>query len=206
MVSTTNSQYGPGLNNLTGNYKDYDWGRYNKIFNPKTGKTDAAGSWRLLTATELEYLLNTRTGKTINGTAKARYTMARIRTDVKPVYGLILFPDNYNGGAAPTGVTWGKINDASASWNTRCTAAGWKTLESHGCVFIPASGWRAGTTVGSVGNNPSADHPYQAYVWTSTYVDADFAHHLLVNKNEVKDAVGPKRSNGYGVRLVKKYQ
>ena len=204
--NTTNSNYGPGLHNLTGDYAAYDWGRSNSIYNPKTNTTQT-NYWRLLTATELEYLINTRSGKTINGKANARYAMAQIRTDKTTVHGLILFPDNYDGQTSSgSGVTFSTINSHSASWATKCTAAGWKNLESHGCVFIPASGWRAGTTVGSVGNNPDAIHPYQVYCWTSTYVDADFAHHLLANKEDVKDAVGPKRSNGYGVRLVRTRQ
>ena len=202
MTSTTNTQYGNGANNLTGSNANYDWGVYNAIYNPKTKSTDAKNTWRLLTSPELEYLLATRaTNKTVNGTRNARYTMAIIRTDANSVHGLILFPDNYNGGT-PTGVTWGKINGKS-SWGTRCTAAGWTSLEKAGCVFIPAAGFRTGTTVYSVGANQSADQPYQVYVWLSTHVDENYAHHLLVNTNDVKDAVGPQRSNGYAVRLVK---
>ncbi|MBQ6725638.1 MAG: hypothetical protein IJQ89_03590 [Bacteroidales bacterium] len=210
MTSTTNSDYGNGKNDIAGTH--YDWGVHNKIFNPKTNVADAANTWRLMTGDEVEYLLDTRTtGKTINGTANARYTMATIRTDAqggsKNVHGLILFPDNYNGGGTVSGVTWGKINTHSSSWNTKCTKAGWTALEQHGCVFIPASGWRSGTTIGSCGNDPNADHPYQVYCWSSSDVDGEhsgsYAEHLLANKNEVKKAVGPARKNGYGVRLVK---
>ncbi len=207
-TSTTNTWYGPAANLTGSTNKKYDWGQYNKIYNPLTNNTDAAGTWRLLTGTELDYLLETRaTGKTINSTANARYTMATIRTDVNGpsgnVHGLILFPDNYNGGN-PTGVTWGKIN-THTNWTTKCTAAGWKTLESHGCVFIPASGFRRGTTMYSVGVNPSSDHPYQCYAWTSTINsdNTDYAFHLIANKAGVYKAYGPQRSNGYGVRLVK---
>lgn len=207
-TSTTNTWYGPAAN-LTGDVnKYYDWGRYNQIFNPQTNATNGVGNWRLLTGDEIDYLLETRaTGKTINSTANARYTMATIRTDVNGpsgnVHGLILFPDNYNGGN-PTGVTWGKINTYT-NWTTKCTAAGWKSLESHGCVFIPASGFRQGNTTYSVGANQSATHPYQCYVWSSTInsSNTEYAYHLLVNKSTVKKAEGPQRSNGYGVRLVR---
>ena len=198
-TSTTNTWYGPNAN-LTGDVnKYYDWGRYNKIYNPKTKGTHGVGTWRLLTGNEIDYLLTKRSGN--------RYAMAVIRTDVSGpsgnVHGLILLPDGYTG--TPSGVTWNSAINKHTDWAARCTKAGWTALEQKGCVFIPASGYRAGTTVGSVGANLSATHPYQVYVWSSTLNpdNNQYANHLLANTTEVKEAVGPQRSNGYGVRLVR---
>lgn len=198
-TSTTNTWYGPNAN-LTGDVnKYYDWGRYNKIYNPKTKGTHGVGAWRLLTGNEIDYLLTQRSGN--------RYAMAVIRTDVTGpsgnVHGLILLPDGYTG--TPSGVNWNSAINKHTNWAARCTKAGWTALEQKGCVFIPASGFRQGTSTYSVGVNQSATHPYQCYVWSSTINpdNTQYANHLLANTAEVKEAVGPQRSNGYGVRLVR---
>jgi hypothetical protein len=82
----------------------------------------------------LYYLIFRRTGKTINSKANARYTKAQINSDGTKVFGLILFPDNYDGRTTNgDGVTWGTINgsatttnqnDKTSTWTTKCTTAG----------------------------------------------------------------------------------
>lgn len=152
--------------------------------------------WFTLNTENFRFLLNSRqTHVTINGTDQARFTFASIRTDVSSVNGIIVFPDGYSGGT-PSGVTWGDINFESST-RTQCTAAGWDALEAAGCVFFPAAGRRAGSSVyyfdESVG------------LWTKNPYDASNAYYASfsiswVNYNYRNNL---NRSNGYSVRLAK---
>ena len=110
------------------------------------GNTIASG-WRTLTKDEWDYLFNTRTtGGTVDETAEARYTFATIRTDVSDgVNGIILFPDGVNF-AKSEFTKLGQINDPTY-YVTKCTSAQWTNLESRGCVFLPAAGYRHGNSV-----------------------------------------------------------
>lgn len=129
--SQSNSTY-------SGNFKD--WGT-NAITN---GGNEANCGWYTLSKDQWDYLINTRDGSTVGSTPKARYTLATIRTDASGgVNGLILFPDDQTF-AAGEATTWGTIN-ANSDWTTKCTAAQWTALETKGCVFMPAAGYRSGT-------------------------------------------------------------
>ncbi len=138
--STDNNYF--GINNSI-NEADYsgdfkDWGA-------KKGS-----DWRTLTINEWQYLLQERNpgSSSANYTNYPRYTNAQILTDgtapQKDIKGIILFPDDFNdGGESIDGVTWGSINPSFFSSNpTTCTTAGWATLESMGCVFLPSAGSR----------------------------------------------------------------
>ncbi|MBR2168469.1 MAG: hypothetical protein IJ920_09220, partial [Paludibacteraceae bacterium] len=97
-----------------------------------------------------QYLLQERNpgSSSANHTNYPRYTNAQILTDgtapQKDINGIILFPDDFNdGGESIDGVTWGSINPSfNSSYPTYCTTAGWATLESMGCVFLPSAGSR----------------------------------------------------------------
>ena len=138
--STDNNYF--GINNSI-NEADYsgdfkDWGA-------KKGS-----DWRTLTINEWQYLLQERNpgSSSANYTNYPRYTNAQILTDgtapQKDIKGIILFPDDFNdGGESIDGVTWGSINPSFySSYPTYCTTAGWATLESMGCVFLPSAGSR----------------------------------------------------------------
>lgn len=210
MTSTNNNDYYTGnINN------DYDWGRYNKIYNSKMATTYNANTWRLLDSTELDYLMFRRkTGITsVNGTSYAHYTKAQINTDGTKVFGLILFPDNYDGRTTNgDGVTWGTINgsatttnqnDKTSTWTTKCTTAGWTYLERHGCVFIPAAGTRtnASTIVGLTSTKP------QIYWWTSTIrkTNSPYAVDLITYDVAPKVSANAERHWGCSVRLVRNH-
>ncbi len=132
------------LTDYDGNFQD--WGA-------KMGS-----DWRTLTYDEWEYLLLTREpGSLAGSTSNPRFTRATILTDgtapSQDIFGLILFPDDFNdGNNYIEGVTWNGINSHSSYVSpTSCTTAGWATLESMGCVFLPAPGWRSGDAVTNVG-------------------------------------------------------
>ncbi|MBP5547137.1 MAG: hypothetical protein J6X59_07690 [Bacteroidales bacterium] len=183
-TSTTATEYGPtGTVDLTIG----DWGIANAI------SPDAAGTWHTLSKNDWSYIVNTRSNSTINGTGNARYTEARINTDGTPVKGVILFPDNYSAGT-PDGVTWGAINGKS-SWGTECTSAGWASMEAAGCVFLPAAGYRIGTTTSYTGS--------YGYYWLSSAYDASNAYSFRFMDNNVYLSTSRSRHIGSAVRLVR---
>lgn len=205
-TSETNSDYyayGSFSYNLYDQTGQADWGSA-----ANAASLGGYTTWRTLksgTATgtdEWLYIFNTRTtGKTVNGTDNARYTMATINTDGTGVNGMILFPDSYAGPTSSiSGITFGTINNAS-KWETKCTTDGWATLEDAGCVFLPASGSRRGVTVTSVGTEGN-------YWSSSCNIKNDYtSHHLcFFNSGYVSD-VSPNNSNGrrigFSVRLVR---
>ena len=85
------------------------------------------------------------------------------------VNGVILLPDDWN-------VSYYDLNDtntniANYASNT-ISASEWDTLEQHGAVFLPAAGYRFGTSVRSVGVN--------GYYWSSSYVNSTYAYGVYI--------------------------
>ncbi len=178
---TSASNYGNGNNNISGTY--YDWGEFNAIYNPSTDTTDAPGIWRTLTKGEWNYLLNTR-----NTSSGVRYAKAT----VNGIAGLIIVPDNWSNTYYPlTNVN----TSGAASTSNIIGATDWAKMEYAGCVFLPATGERTGTSVfyvGSVGR-----------YWSTTYYDSDHAYILGFSSNYLNAQQGHSRSEGASVRLVK---
>ncbi len=195
-ASTVNTNYnlygyGPSTNqaspNLTGSSAHYDWGVHNAISNGG----NAAGMWRTLTSSEWVYLMETRTTTgMVGGTANARYCKAT----VDGVEGLIIFPDSY---VHPAGVPASShTNQSSADFSDTFTASQWGSMETAGCVFLPAAGDR----------NVAAGHnagPYGGY-WSSTYCGDDRAYNPSFSSNHMYPQYGrgELRSFGLSVRLV----
>ena len=156
-----------------------DWGT-NKIGN------DAPNTWRTLTYNEWVYLLNYRPNtSSLKGVAR-----------VNGVNGLILLPDNWT---CPAGVTFKSGFHSSngvdyyASYQT-FTAAEWSKLEAAGAVFLPAAGYRHGSSVYRV--------QWFGYCWSATEVDSYGANILYIRP----DGAGMDyvyRYYGQSVRLVK---
>ena len=121
----TSSSYGNGSNNLDGT--NYDFGVYNDIYNPKTHRIDAYGTWRLLTMSEWTYVFGSRTNA-----ANKRGTAT-----VEGVTGYVLLPDNWT---LPTGLTFRANN------SNNYTLAQWALMEENGAVFLPKCGNRNGTS------------------------------------------------------------
>ncbi len=181
--------YGPSTNmtdaSLVGTSRYYDWGVYNAISNG--GNT--AGMWRTLTKDEWTYLTQTRsTTSIVGGTSNARYCKAV----VSGVKGLILFPDNY---VHPTGVPVpSNINQSNGAFSATFTSSQWGSMESAGCVFLPAAGWH--TCDGSVGGVGSSSS-----YWSTTPYVSGYAWRLDLISSGVRVGYGTQ-CDGESVRLV----
>jgi hypothetical protein len=167
--------------------------------------------WRTLTSDEWVWLLgpssdpapgtNCRaSGSTVNGASNARYTMAVIKKNNSESYGkgLIVFPDGVTI-ADNEATAWGVINSPS-DFATICTLDQWNALAAKGCVFLPGSGYRAGS---SIQNIISHDVDY----WSSSLNvnDNTKAHGIYYDKDFQNPATNNPRSDGRLVRLVRDY-
>ena len=154
--------------------------------------------WRTLTKDEWDYIVNDRpTGVTVNGVDNARYTLATVATSGVNVVGLLIFPDGFTG-AETAGVTWGTINaKPDLAYDTKCTVDGWDALEAAGVVFLPAAGFRDGTTVEDVGSH--------CIYWTATAHETDPANAYLfyVTPDGIGFIVPDVRYEAMSVRLVR---
>lgn len=120
------------------------------------------GGWRTPISNEWDYVLNTRSASTVSGTNNARYVKAQINS----INGLILLPDVFE---LPSGITLLNINakNATAADNTYTTSQ-WETLENAGCVFLPCSGYRDGTSMSNINSYGFYSTSQQAYTATQT--------------------------------------
>ena len=173
-----------GVSTSTDGENDYlgsfvDWGT-NKIGN------DAPNTWRTLTSEEWSYLRFNRThADDLVGVAQ-----------INGVNGLIFLPDTW---VCPKGITFksGFHSDYSVEAYGQYqtfTAEQWSKLESAGAVFLPAAGYRFGSSVYSVLN-------FGKY-WSATEPDNNFAYYLLFYSDGAYMGSND-RYYGLSVRLVK---
>ena len=114
LSSTSNDKY--INNNLSGTYSNYDWGVYNDINNPVNNRTESKGTWRTLSYTEWDYIVNSRS------------TSKRGTATVNSVRGVVILPDNW-----PSGL---------AALKSSYTSDEWVQMENNGAVFMPSCGRR----------------------------------------------------------------
>lgn len=159
--------YGPGANSdLNGDYKNSDWGVYRFGMNTEEG-------WRTLTKAEWQYLLETRT---VNG-GKGKGYSHTLGQSVKGIQGIVIYPDGYTG-------------------STYSSGGDWATFETAGCVFLPAAGYRDGTSVKNCGVG--------AACWSVTYTSQKRAFGLGSVNGAVPNFSGDfDRHIGVCVRLVR---
>ena len=186
------TKYGPtdGTSSLTGTYAQGDWG------------TNMGAGWRTLSKDEWEWLLgpktspnpgtNCRTSSTIGGTTNARWVKATVHSKK----GLIIFPDEISWDVTTMGTAPTTINPTTSDNFTYAPSdAQWSALADKGCVFLPAAGYRDGTTVNSVGS--------RGFYWSSTVYNAINAYSVCFNKDGLGPADYYYRYYGLSVRLVR---
>ena len=178
--NSNGSLYGPpGEYNLTGSYANADWGVYNRI----TNGGNQAGVWRTMTKAEWTFLLTTR------------YTSSGIRfakAQVNGVNGIILVPDDWN----VTTFSLNNTNESTAGYTSNVVGEMvWQnTFEPAGAVFLPAAGYRSGTSVLNVGSSGS--------YWSASYNGSDGAWGVYFINGDLSTGNGGVRYCGFSVRLV----
>lgn len=130
--------------------------------------------WRTLSMAEWTYLLATRTVNGGKGADKS-YTLNQ---SVNGKKGMVIYPDNY------TGAVYSGDN--------------WASFEAAGCVFLPAAGWRDGTTI----NNSIND---RGYYWSTTPSNATAAKRMFFAGGLELDGDN-SRAFGFSVRLVREVE
>ena len=150
------------------------------------GKTSNYG-WRTLTKDEWAYLFETRTT-----TSGIRYAKATVNGKS----GVILLPDDWSTSYYALAST----NTADATYTSNeINADDWTSaFEAHGVVFLPAAGYRKGTTLYHPGD-------YGCY-WSSSSTSYN-AYQVEFNSSNVSSKLDSssisERQYGCSVRLVK---
>ena len=168
-----------------------DWG-YNAISNG--GNTENSG-WRTLTQPEWQYLLTSRAT-----TSGIRYAKGRIEISAGSyVNGLIMLPDDWNS----SNYALNNTNSTSVDYtsNTISVEDWMNVFEVNGAVYLPAGGWRHGTTV-NMGTNGGLYK--EGIYWTTTSYGSYTAYDIIINPTYFlisnPDAAG--RYAGLNVRLA----
>jgi len=172
-------EYGPpGNYSLTGSYANSDWGQYNAISNGG----NVSRQWRTLTKDEWNYVFNMRTT-----TSGIRYAKAKVSN----VNGVILLPDDWS----TSFYSLSNTNNSNASFSSNTiTATQWATLEQHDAVFLPAAGYRYGTSVNYVGS-------YGRY-WSASSYSSGGAYSMDFSNSYLNASYSNGRDAGQSVRLV----
>ena len=190
ITSSTTTNNTNGYGNVATEALKSDWG--NTISDGYTWRTLSGGD-----SGEWKYLFNTRTtGGTVFGTSQARYAHATINTDGTSVNGIILFPDGVDIASSEV-TTPGTVNGNSA-WGTKCTSAQWTALAAKGCVFLPAAGYRNGTSVPGAGSN--------GRYWSSSPYGTSYAYRVSFYSGDLYLANSGYRYSGFSVRLVREVE
>ena len=136
--NSNGSLYGPpGQHDLTGTYAIADWGVYRAISNGGS----QAGLWRTFTNAEWSHVIGGRTTSSGIHYAKAQIT----GLSGGSINGVILLPDDWS-------ISYYTLNspdqDIANFSSNLITVDDWNNvLQLHGAVFLPAAGYRNGTSV-----------------------------------------------------------
>ena len=191
--STSTTNYGMNTSDDNSDYSGnfVDWGSNSAL------QTALGTGWRTLTGGdegdngEWEYLFGTNSYYKRTTTSGLYFAKAT----VNDVPGVILLPDDWS----TSYYTLSSANSKDAAFTVnQISSSDWSSkLESHGCVFLPAAGYREGSSV-------RFDGSYGDY-WSSTAhgSDADYAHDVYFESDNVSPAYTYDRYYGFSVRLVR---
>lgn len=171
-------EYGPSIDSgeWTSNSNQWDWGVHNTISN------GTSYSWRTLASSEWKYLFDSRT-------CTPKFAMA----NVAGVNGLIIFPDDYKHPSYLAAIN-NTDYDSSGYEDNTFDSTDWSWLESAGCIFLPAAGYRDDTDVVYVGES--------GFYWSSTASGEYSANALFIESVSVFIS-SFFREYGCSVRLVR---
>ena len=194
-TSQTNSDYyaygsyGFNLNDSTGMA---DWS-----YNPISNGGNQPNQWRTLTREEWDYIFDYR--PTATG---IRYAKANVNW----VNGVILLPDDWD----TSYYSFNNTNDGNASfYSNGITASEWNELEQYGAVFMPAAGYRNGTSVGYVGSRgfySSAscsyyeNNVYSMFFYESNLNSSSSSHYYY--GQSVRPVCSPMQNTSYIVNVT----
>lgn len=169
----------PNSNLYDGNGRA-DWG-----YNPIANGGNIENQWRTLTSEEWNYLLTTR------------YTVSGVRfaaACVNNVNGLIVLPDDWDSNIYALSHT----NSMSGGYNyNNISLTGWELyFDTHGAVFLPAAGYRSGTTI-NIGDPASS-----GFYWSSSARNEIYYAYFI---HFGYGTTQPTRNNGLSVRLVRDF-
>ena len=162
-----------------GSYSSFtDWGS-----NPISNGGNQADQWRTLTKDEWSYLMFTRTT-----TSGIRYAKA----SVNETTGVIILPDDWDTNCYNLNST--NTSDADYTTNSITLDEWTSKFEANGAVFLPAAGYRYGTSINYVGTfgrywSSSPDTSVAAY-----FLSFDGSYNLFMGNYY--------NYNGQSVRLV----
>lgn len=170
-----------------------DWGDY---CGDPTGNSY---HWYTLSEDEWLWLIGNKNNANpgVNCREGNRFLNAQISVNKKSCYGLIIFPDGYDGGI-------GSYEYNNYGDRTYVSAGDWSLMESAGAVFLPTASNRGGSHV-------MTDDGCGHY-WTSTpYLDHPYAYNqvyqLRFDDGWIGTSVSPNASTscsyGQSVRLVR---
>ncbi|MBO7408546.1 MAG: hypothetical protein J6T85_01490 [Paludibacteraceae bacterium] len=189
--------WGTGSNptNYSTSDSDYpkfvDWGQ-NKIYNGG----DKVNLWRTLTKDEWVYIFYGRKD------AAKKFALG----SVAGINGTILLPDNWSPiqgvsfspstskGMEDKGVNYYDSNGEHFNDNPY-TVEQWCRMDSAGAVFLPAAGYRYGTSLSSVGS-------YGVY-WSSTPLGVNSVYYVSFSSGHLAPQYNCLRSYSQPVRLVR---
>ena len=166
--------WGTGTAPTTTSTTDGDYASFNEWGNRTLyGSTN----WRTLTSAEWKYLLDTRSGNRF------------VKAVVNSRNGIIIFPDNYT-----PSVSFSDINSTSVPYTTN-PVSNWSSLEADGCIFLPSTGYRNGTSTSATSS--------QCAYWTADAFNSANAYRIsCTNEGFSYDGATTKKHYGHAVRLV----
>ena len=195
--------WGTGSNPTTvsNNDADYstftDWGT-----NPISNGGNKANAWRTLTKDEWLYLFCGRPeADKLFGLGKVlgKEGVIILPDDWQLPAGATFNPSTSNGLTFNGTDTYTNAGNNNYTHNTYASAEAWAKMEAAGAVFLPAAGFRSGTTV---------DNLTDGNYWSSTEYDGDdqFTHELYFTTKYCAPQSYDHRRKGYAVRLVRTFK
>jgi len=159
----------------------------------------APGTWRTLSGNiygEWEYLLDKRTGNRapeIGTQTDARYAEVKVNN----IPGVLVFPDVFTWPSDVATIPT-KFNTYSSTWNSvNYSTADFAKLETAGCLFLPAAGYR------DKNNTAFTNVATAGYYRSTTIYTTSSSYNLYFTNNSFNSTSTNAYTQAFSVRLVK---